>query len=280
MSPEEDRLKDIRRILVALDASPASLAALDLAAELAGRYRAELLGIYVEDINLLHSAEIPFAKEIGFYSATSRRIDRPHIERELRAHAHRVERLLASIAEKANLRWSFRRSRGVIHGELLEAAEETDLIILGKTGWSGRDQIGSTAREIAIQAPIQSLILLHKVRKGTPIMVAYDGSPTSQKTLSAARLISTEGSTLIVVILADTEQQAEKLQAEVKASIEESDQQVEFHWLADINGDRIHHLALISGCDLVVLPSESESFDPETLVTMLNKADCAVLLVR
>lgn len=280
MSPEEDRLKGIRRILIALDASPASLAALDLAAELAGRYKAELLGIYVEDINLLRSAEIPFAKEIGFYSAISRSIDSPHIERELRAHARQVERLLESIAEKANLRWSFRRSRGVIHGELLEAAEETDLIILGKTGWSGRDQIGSTAREIAIQSPIQSLILLHKVRKGTPIMVAYDGSSTSQKTLSAARLISTEGSPLIVVIIADTRERAENLQAEVKESVQDTDQQVEFHWFAKLKGERLHQLALISGCDVVVLPTESESFDPETLVTMLNKADCAVLLVR
>ncbi len=37
MSPE-DSLQEFRRILVALDASPASLAALDLAADLAERY--------------------------------------------------------------------------------------------------------------------------------------------------------------------------------------------------------------------------------------------------
>jgi nucleotide-binding universal stress UspA family protein len=64
MNPE-GRLQGFQRILVALDASPASLAALDFATELAERHQAELLGIYVEDINLLRSAEIPFTREIG-----------------------------------------------------------------------------------------------------------------------------------------------------------------------------------------------------------------------
>lgn len=280
MNPEEDRLKDIRRILVALDASPASLAALDLAAELASRYKAELMGVYVEDINLFHSAEMPFAREIGFYSAISRHIDSLHIERELRAHGRQIESLLATIAEKANLRWSFRRSRGVIHGELLEAAEETDLIVLGKTGWSARNRIGSTAREVAVQAPIQSMILRHKVLEGTSIMVAYDGSPASHKALSAARLISTAQTPLIVLILAKTEEQARLLQSEVEESVEEYDQLVEFRWLSDIKGDRLPHLAYISSCDVVVLPTDSKFFDPESLVAMLNKADCAVMLVR
>jgi nucleotide-binding universal stress UspA family protein len=279
MSPE-GRLKDIRRILVALDASPASLAALDLAADLAVRYQAELIGIYVEDINLLRSADIPLVKETGYYSATTRQIDSPQIELQLRAQARRVERILASIAQKANLRWSFRSTRGVIHGELITAAEETDLIILGKTGWSGRRQMGSTAREVAVQAPIQSLILLHKVRPGTPIMVAYDGSSASFRALEAARLIRDKDIPLYVLLVAETKEGADRLQAEVNRSLESDKNEVEFRWAVSIKGNRISQLAMISGCDVVVIPAVSDSFDPDALLTMLNEADCAVLLVR
>lgn len=279
MSPE-GRLPDFRRILVALDASPASLAALELAADLAERYQAELIGIYVEDINLLHSAEIPFTREFGHYSGISHHIDSHHIERELRAQARRVERLLATIAQKANIRWSFRKTRGVIHGELLDAAQGTDLIILGKSGWSGGRQLGSTARNVAVQSTIQSLILLHKVRPGTPIMVAYDGSTASQKALVTAELISSKDIPLIILIVADNPELAQVLEAEVEVRTGQSDQQVEFRRTADFEGNRISQMAMLSGCDVVVLPVESQSFDPESLVTMLNEADCAVLLVR
>jgi nucleotide-binding universal stress UspA family protein len=273
-------INKIRRILIAIDASPASRAALELAADLALRYQAELIGIYVEDINLLHSAEIPFTKEVGYYSAASRQIDSRHIERELRAHARRVEQLLSSVAQQANLRWSFRSMRGLIPGELMTAAEDSDLIILGKTGWSGRKQIGSTAREVAVRAPIQSLILMRKVRPETPVMVLYDGSPASHTVLAAARRIVNPESTLIVLILAETREAAKQLQSEVEDYFQDENLQINFRWAADIQGEKISQLARISNCDVVVLPAQSEHFDPETLVAMLDKTDCAVLLVR
>jgi nucleotide-binding universal stress UspA family protein len=275
-----DRLNDIRRILIALDASPASQAALELAADLALRYQAELIGIYVEDVNLLRSADIPFTEEVGTYSAASRQIDSSHIERELRAHAHRVEQLLSSIAQKANLRWSFRSTRGLIPGELMAAASGSDLIVLGKTGWSGRKHIGSTAREIALGSPIQSLILMHRVRPDTPVMVVYDGSTASKNALAAARTIINPESTLTVLIKSESREAAEQLEKEVRDSFQSDELKIKFRWVVDIKGDRISQLALISNCDVVVMPAQSEEFDPETLVTMLDKADCAVLLVR
>jgi nucleotide-binding universal stress UspA family protein len=275
-----DRLNEIRRILIALDASPASQAALDLAAELAIRYQAELIGVFVEDINLLRSADIPFTEEVRTYSATSRQIHSAHIERELKAHARRVEQLLSSIARKANLRWSFRSSRGLVPSELMAAASDSDLIILGKTGWSGRNQIGSTAREVAVESPIQSLILMHKVRPGTPVMVLYDGSDGSRNALIAARRIIHPESTLTVLINAEGREAAQKMEKDVRKTLESDDLSINFRWVADVHGDRISQLAMISNCDVVVMPAQSEQFDPKTLVEMLDKADCAVLLVR
>jgi nucleotide-binding universal stress UspA family protein len=279
MSPEKS-INEIRRILIALDASPASQAALELAADLAVRYQAELIGIYVEDINLLRTAEIPFTKEVGFFSASSRLINTSYIERELKAQARRVEQLLSSIAKRANLSWSFRHTRGAIPSELMSAAADTDLIILGKTGWSGGNQIGSTAKEIAARAPIQSLILLHKVRPGTPVMVLYDGSTASQNALIAARRITSPKSKLTILILAETKAEAEQFQSDVQARFKEYEINLDFRWVTSIQGDRISQLALISDCDIVVLPTKSRRFETENLITMLNNADCAVLLVR
>lgn len=276
----ENGLDEIRRILIALDASPASQAALELAAELAVRYQAELIGVYVEDINLIRSAELPITQEVGYYSGSSHDIDTPHLERELRAHARRVEQLLASIARKGNLRWSFQRARGVIPGELITAAAGTDLIILGKTGWSGGNKIGSTAREVAVSSPIQSLILLKRVRPGSPTLVLYDGSPAGRKALAAARRISRPQGKLIILILAETKVKAEELQEEVQSAFENIELQLEFRWVTDLRADLLSYLARISSCDVVVLPIKREQFEPEKLIAMLNEAECAVLLVR
>ncbi|MGB7837261.1 MAG: universal stress protein, partial [Terrimicrobiaceae bacterium] len=60
---------NIRRILVALDASAHSRAALEAACELALGLDAELSGLFVEDINLLRLAQLPFASEISYPSA-------------------------------------------------------------------------------------------------------------------------------------------------------------------------------------------------------------------
>jgi nucleotide-binding universal stress UspA family protein len=57
-----------RRILVALDASVNSLAAIEQAATLAANLEAEQLGLFVEDINLLRIATLPFARQICFPS--------------------------------------------------------------------------------------------------------------------------------------------------------------------------------------------------------------------
>ena len=70
----------IRRILVALDASTHSLAALETAAGLAARLEAELVGLFVEDINLLRAAELPFARETSFYSSSLRPLERGELE--------------------------------------------------------------------------------------------------------------------------------------------------------------------------------------------------------
>ena len=277
---EADRYGQMRRILIALDASPASQAALELAADLAARHKAELVGIYVEDINLVRSAELSFTEEVGHFSAISRQVDSLVLENELKAHARRIEEMLSSIAAKANLQWTFRRVRGLIPSELMEAAKETDLIILGKKGWSAGKQIGSTARMVAALAPGQSLILKHKVHPDTPVLVVFDGSTESMNALKTAGRICSSGSTLTILVPAENETKAREIFAELQGWTEDKDFKIQFRWAADLNSPRIANLALVMGCEIVILPAGSKYILPENLISMVEKADCAVLLVR
>jgi len=119
----------LRRIVVGLDADPRGRATLQAAAQLAARMQAELVGLFVEDIDLLHLAGMPFAREVGYPSSALRPIDVAAMERALRATAQEVQRTLAAIAGRAPLSWSFRIARGAMLSELRAAAAEGDIVV-------------------------------------------------------------------------------------------------------------------------------------------------------
>ncbi len=110
-----------RRIVVGLGAVTRRRE-LEAAASLAGRIDAELVGLFVEDAQLLRFAALPFAREIGMASARRSRLDVPALERAMRAHAADAERALAGAAEGTAPRWSFRVARGIVAAELIAAA--------------------------------------------------------------------------------------------------------------------------------------------------------------
>ena len=64
MNSEAVQRQQARRVLTMLDASRHSRMALQAAVELAREHRAELVALYVEDENLLRSADFPFACEV------------------------------------------------------------------------------------------------------------------------------------------------------------------------------------------------------------------------
>src|SRR5262245_60937536 len=196
----------IRRIVVALDASPHSLAALAAAGELAEALRAELVGIFVEDVNLLHLAGLPFAREVTYLSGVARPLDSPSMERELRIQAEQARQTLAGVAGRRQLRWSFRVVRGQVTAELLTAAQEADVLALGRASWAStrRVRLGSTARQVVAQARRPVVLLQQGQAICQPVHLAYDGSPAARRALAtASRIASMTGGQLTVMVVAD-----------------------------------------------------------------------------
>lgn len=128
MAPTDDEMTEAR-ILVALDDAGAALDALAAAAALASRLRAELFGLYVEDIDLLRLAGLPFARSVGRSSARERPLDFEGVERAFRRQAERMRELLEEAAERERLAWSFRVSRGRLLEAMMEQAGGSDLLV-------------------------------------------------------------------------------------------------------------------------------------------------------
>jgi hypothetical protein len=118
----------IRRITVVQEPARGARA-LGAVAEAAAALEAELLGLFLEDVELLHFAGLPFAREIGA-SARPRGLDVQTMERRLRSQAEQARRALAAAAKGKPLRWSFRVERGSVPAQLRKALADADLVVL------------------------------------------------------------------------------------------------------------------------------------------------------
>ena len=129
--------RPIRRVLVAWDASPSALEAVQAAVELAARHAAALTGLWVEEAERegWWSAArgpggivIPAGSVAGVCAARGREA----IERAAALH---------------RLAWSFRVERGEPTEKILAAAAEHDVVALGRSGWSRHPahRLGKTA---------------------------------------------------------------------------------------------------------------------------------------
>lgn len=273
----------IRRILVAVDTSAHSLAALDAAARLASSMEAELTGLFVEDVNLIRLAALPFAKEICWPSSSRRVIDEVRMERELRLLASQARRALATAAEKVNAEWVFRVVRGTVTEEVLNAALEADLLSLGRASrpLTRRVRLGSTAQAVAIQAPRSVLIARKGADPELPIVVTYDGSDAGARVLNAAvRMSQVNDTNLIVLVMADDAVEAPQLAERASHLLGDRVAHAEYRFLPTNGDENLTDLLARETCAMVVLGGENRLLQGRRLYQLLDDLDCPVLLVR
>lgn len=143
------------RVLVLLDGSRPSLDALEAAADIAHARGAEVLGIFVEEVNLLRSAGYGWSREVGASSGQARPLDAARVQARMQALAEQARRSLSLAMARRGIPQDLKLCRGQVVSEVLNLASPGDLLVLGRVGWSGIPgaRIGSTARALVLQAP-------------------------------------------------------------------------------------------------------------------------------
>jgi nucleotide-binding universal stress UspA family protein len=285
---EQDRSEEapeliIQRILVALDTSTHSLAGLDAAARLAAAMEAELVGLFVEDINLLRLAALPFAREITWPSTGGRELSEEGMERELRLLASQARRALAYAAEQVEAEWTFRVVRGAVTREVLNAAVEADLLTLGRASRSptARIKLGSTARAAVVEAPRSVLLAREGANLEKPIIVTYDGSPSAARAVSAAATMAQPNDTnLVVLVMTGEPDAAPQLAERASRWLEQRVAHAEYRYLPPDHGRNLVEALSREDCGLIVLGGESPLLKGEAVQQLLDELDCPVMLVR
>jgi nucleotide-binding universal stress UspA family protein len=271
----------IRRILVALDATPNSLAALRSAAELAASLDSELVGLFVEDAEMLEAAQLTTTREVGSFSAVVRDLGCGDLRRQMLAQAEQAQRALASTAGKLGVRWTFRVARGHVPSELLAATRQADLVTVGRsaTPWGSARTLGPTLCRLIEQGTGYLLILQRGHRLGAVTVVVHDGASSGDEALrlGASMAGSRRGGRLLVLLPAEAPGQ---LPDRIHNWLESTGLRHELRQLRSVKATRIATAVRTANGGILLLPADSGLTAPDSLAALLDQVDCPVLLVR
>ena len=273
----------LHRILVPLDASENSMSALDTAADLAAVLGAELEGLFVEDINVLQLCEFPFAREVSFLGPSFRRIDRAETERQFRIQAQRLQKILSEVASRFHVPWKFRVTRGGVPAEVLAAAENADMTILGRSGRSmtSRRRVGSTVRTVISKGRGMTLIIQQGMRFQPPVQVLFTGSSLSEKALALALDLGRKKEIPVVVLVAGGPEEQAGLQERARELIGSRGGEASLHILPlALDLSQIDQAVRLHGSGPLFLPCEEPQLHGEELQALVDSVQNSILLVR
>jgi nucleotide-binding universal stress UspA family protein len=273
----------LRHILVALDGSKQSMAALEMAADLAAVAKAELIGLFVEDTQLLRLAESPQARQVLYPSAKQHPLNRDAMEQQFRAQAELARRAMASLANPIQMRWAFRVVRGEVNAEVLAAAVKMDILVLGRSGWSltAKTHLGSTALNVARHSP-RDLLLVRRCHplKRQVLVVANSTESFQAPLIAAVRLARAYGGRLIVLTSSAKARSGEGIPKSASTLLkgESEHLHVQFRRMPGSDPLSIAHAVQAEGGGIVVVGESVCS--TETLKQLLYRLDTPILLVR
>ncbi|MCB8945080.1 MAG: universal stress protein [Ardenticatenaceae bacterium] len=262
----------IQRIAVALDTSPHSRAALLAAVKVAAQLQAQLIGIFVEDLNLLRLAQLPFAHEVRYASPTPQKLDTGQLEMQLHSQANHAREELRQIAETHNLAWSFQVLRGMVAAELLAAAQDADLLVLGRTGRPApRNWLGSTARTAVHQRQRPTLLIQPHFHLDQIVLV-YDGTAAAQRALQIAGDLARGNGRLTILLFTPDRALAQQWQHDIHTQLADTDLAADFH----LAQDTAELTAVLTKLDVGLLITSQQ----ETVQNLLQVGERPLLIVH
>lgn len=245
-----------------MDAFAVSAKSLEQAVQLAERTGALLEGIFVEDIDLIEVAGLPFLREVRTASRTEDVIDPARIEQELRVLARRAERILSEQAARHNVAWSFRIWRGSIDCDLLAAEVEADVFALTRLGAS------------RVHFPVVSA-------RSTAVAVMFTGSDASLRALDTANKLATDPDRVLNILLpVENVADAIHLQQLAISRLGRDARSVHFIHLADGSLADLVEMLADSNSAVLILERDNKLVHTPSLQQSLNKLNCPLLIVR
>lgn len=243
----------VRRVLLPLVSSELSERTLDLAADLASAFEAELVGMFVKEVDLLNLAELPFTTAFDRRFGQRRTLSRPRMEQALDELSEKARAALGALAQRRKLAWSFEVRTGHPMDAVAEAASEFDLLAFGGA-------LCAPARTAMLGSQLvacgNQFLIERDLVKGQPILAVYDGSAAVLAV--AAKLAGAFGGAVRILIAAADTDAVKRLQRNAKAWLKRRGLDVDIVSLEAEDGDEVVEAVATIAPALVVVESANE----------------------
>jgi nucleotide-binding universal stress UspA family protein len=279
-STSEDQLI-FRNILVALDASSHSMAALETAAQLAQKLEAELHGLFVEDANWFALSKLPFTSEISELTGTRRRMEEGDMERHVMSLISRLRQAMDQMARQHRIAHQFETKRGQVTEEVLAAAKNADLITLGRIGHSywGGIELGQTVRTLIKESDTPILILQQGIRLGRKVTVLYEEKEDKRSLEIGLRLAQKLGVELEILILREDESEIQQSRKQLSAYVSEQYNEFDIQAIGWPNAYQLVHILNYQRSGILIGQRRLYLLTDNNLEHLLSGIQCPVLLI-
>lgn len=261
------------RIIVSVGVGAAAdAAALTLAVRFAHASGAELAALFIEDVNLLRVAELPFAVEISPAFASSRPLTISDLERSFRQQADRLRQDIADFSQAVRLRSSFTVARGMLVPTLLGAAVGADLVVLAcKPGGTAPQRPALDVLRAALRAPLP--------RATQPVVTVLQSAGTARRMLAAAHQLADGLHAQLVVLIARQDSDG-GLAAVVEQWASDSGARARVHVLPRASEGELAALIARENPQGLLWPGDGETKIMADARLLLSAVACPLIVVR
>jgi hypothetical protein len=272
----------IRRLLLALDGTCSDDECLVIAVELAARLEVELEGLFIEDVNILRSASLPFVRQVSPLTASAQPFEREETERELKGFASRIERHLSAAADQRRVKWSFRVVRGVASREVTQSAVDTDLVAIAETAPRSllHTSASRTLREAVREAGRPLLLLRPGVKTEGPIVMIYDGSPAADEAVDVAlKLLVGIDAALEVFLVGESAERAAKLTQLLRERAAGHGTPIRIHRFSSSDFSMVRRALHELNAGFLIIPAQDTGLTARAVDEITQDLHCPVLLL-
>ena len=172
-------------------------------------------------------------------------------------------------------------------GEVLAAASEADIVIVGKSdrAYPQRTKLGSAARTLSARSPSAVLIAHHSfvAAEYSPpgaILAAYDDTPTGDHALRLAARIALSERRPVTVLLPASRRTAPRLEEAATALLATFGLRPRFHRIGQREAARLAAIAHAEHGELFVLGCESPLLRGRSTDVVVGDLEIPALLIR
>ncbi len=274
---------DIHRIVVGLTSASNAERAMAAAAVLARIIEAKIIGLFVQEENMVELAEFPFARVLDFDSPKPREVSRQLMQQAYARRAAICRQALSNHAGKARVNWSFSTQQGNISAKVEEMAGSGDYVVLsGETHGTGMHSLVRALR--TVPAGVKGVVvaaLHHESRTAGPIVAIDDGDEAGARTVTlAARLAEMEGRPLHLFVIAASDTDADRIEARATELVGNRQAVTTHRYLPGAPQSIAAGLARLSPFFVVADLDGEPIRDDQVAISLFRAARAPVLLVR